>query len=60
MSTATDVDVDIRHDHNVPIREIAERVRSLGQELAEHEVGVRVLPGGELAQSEADLTFEPR
>jgi protein-tyrosine phosphatase len=44
----------IRHDHNVPIEEIAGRVRSLGQKLAEHEVGVRVLPGGELAQTEAD------
>jgi protein-tyrosine phosphatase len=44
----------IRHDHNVPIEEIAARVRSLGEHLDDHEIGVRILPGGELAQTEAD------
>ncbi|MGH2911833.1 MAG: CpsB/CapC family capsule biosynthesis tyrosine phosphatase, partial [Solirubrobacteraceae bacterium] len=49
----------IRHDHNVRIEEIASHVRSLGQELIERGVNVRVLPGGELAETEADrLTDE--
>jgi protein-tyrosine phosphatase len=44
----------IRGDHDVRIEEIAARVRSLQQELTDHAVDVRVIPGGELAQSEAD------
>jgi protein-tyrosine phosphatase len=44
----------IRHDHKVRIEEIASRVRSLQEALADRGVGVSVLPGGELAQTEAD------
>jgi protein-tyrosine phosphatase len=44
----------IRHDHKVHVEEIAARVRSVQQELDDHGVGVRVVPGGELAQTEAD------
>jgi protein-tyrosine phosphatase len=44
----------IRADHNVRIEEIATRVRSLQRELDDRGVGVRVVPGGELAQTEAD------
>jgi protein-tyrosine phosphatase len=44
----------IRHDHCVCIEEIAARVGSLQQELADRGVHVRVAPGGELAQTEAD------
>ncbi len=44
----------IRHDHNVRIEEIAARVDSLQASLDAHELGVRVLPGGELAQTQAD------
>jgi len=44
----------IRGDHDVRIEEIAARVRSLQQELTDHGVDVRVLPGAEVAQSEAD------
>ncbi len=44
----------IRHDHNVGIEEIASRVRSLGAELADRGLGVHVVPGGELAETDAD------
>jgi protein-tyrosine phosphatase len=44
----------IRADHNVRIEEIAARVAALQQELRDHRVGVQILPGGELAQAEAD------
>jgi protein-tyrosine phosphatase len=44
----------VRHDHNVPIEEIASRVSSLQDHLAAEGIDVRVLPGGELAQTEAD------
>jgi len=44
----------IRHDHNVRIEEIVARVDSLQAQLDAHEIGVRVLPGGELAQTQAD------
>jgi protein-tyrosine phosphatase len=44
----------IRHDHDVCIEEIGARVRVLGQELAGHGVAVHVVPGGELAETEAD------
>jgi len=43
----------IRHDHHVPIAEIAGRVDALAAELAARGVGVRVVPGGELAETEA-------
>jgi protein-tyrosine phosphatase len=48
----------IRHDHDVRIDEIAARVAGLQEQLDEHGVGVRVLPGGELAQTEADRLSE--
>ncbi|MGO9247825.1 MAG: tyrosine-protein phosphatase [Solirubrobacteraceae bacterium] len=44
----------IRHDHNVRIEEIAPRVRSLQAHLDAEGIGVRILPGGELAQTQAD------
>ncbi len=44
----------IRHDHDVRIEEIAACVRSVQHVLADHGVDVRVLPGAELAQTEAD------
>jgi len=47
----------IRHDHDVRIEEIAERVSALQHQLDAHGVRVRVLPGAEVAASEAeDLT----
>jgi protein-tyrosine phosphatase len=49
----------IRHDHAVEIEEIASRVAAVQDELDRHGVNVRVVPGGELAQTEADtLTDE--
>jgi len=49
----------VRHDHAVEIEEIASRVAAVQQELDEQGVSVRVTPGGELAQTEADsLTDE--
>ena len=44
----------IRHDHNVRIEEIVARVDSLQAHLTPEGIGVRVLPGGELAQTQAD------
>ncbi len=44
----------IRHDHNVRIEEIASRVDSLQAHLDAHGIGAQILPGGELAQTEAD------
>jgi protein-tyrosine phosphatase len=44
----------IRHDHDVLIEEIASRVLVVRQELLDHGVGVQVVPGGELAEGEAD------
>ena len=44
----------IRHDHNVSVEEIAARVDSLQRALDAQGIGVRILPGGELAQTEAD------
>ncbi len=44
----------IRSDHVVRIDEIARRVRQLQQELDGSAVQVRIVPGGELAQTEAD------
>lgn len=43
----------IRHDHDVHIPEIAARVATLQQTLDEERLPVRILPGGELAQSAA-------
>jgi protein-tyrosine phosphatase len=39
----------IRHDHDVRIGELPERVGALNRALARSECGVRVLPGGEVA-----------
>lgn len=44
----------IRSDHNVQIMEIAERVRVLQEALEDRGLGVRLAPGGELAQLQAD------
>jgi len=44
----------IRHDHEVAIEQIAARVAALQEHLDERGIDVRVLPGGELAQTEAD------
>lgn len=44
----------IRHDHDVAIEEIATRVELVQAHLAANGVGVSVVPGGELAQTEAD------
>jgi len=43
----------IRHDHDVRPEEIATRVATLERELSDRGVGLRLLPGGELAQTEA-------
>lgn len=43
----------IRHDHDVHIPEIAERVAALQARLDDASIPVRVLPGGELAQTAA-------
>lgn len=39
----------IRHDHDVPVHELAGRVERLNSELARLQIGARVVPGGELA-----------
>jgi protein-tyrosine phosphatase len=44
----------IRADHSVRIEEIAARVAALQRTLVEGRVRVRIVPGGELAQDEAD------
>ncbi len=44
----------IRHDHNVDIREIAGKVRTLQRNLDEHGIDVRVVPGGEVAEDEIE------
>jgi protein-tyrosine phosphatase len=44
----------IRHDHDVHIHEIAPRVAELRRALAEENVAVRILPGGEVAQTAVD------
>lgn len=43
----------IRHDHDVHIPEIASRVAALQSQLEQEGVDVRILPGGEVAQSAA-------
>lgn len=44
----------IRSDHDVDIDGLVARVAVVQRALVEHDVGVQVLPGGELAQTEAD------
>lgn len=44
----------VRPDHNVNVEEIAGLVRSLQQQLDERKIDVRVVPGGEVAESEID------
>jgi len=44
----------IRHDHNVRIEEIVARVGSLQAHLDANGIGIQILPGGELAQTEAE------
>jgi protein-tyrosine phosphatase len=44
----------IRHDHDVHIGEIAARVAALQERLEREHVDVRILPGGEVAQTAAD------
>ncbi len=44
----------IRHDHDVAIEELAARVRSLQERLDGEAIDVRIVPGGELAQTDAD------
>lgn len=43
----------IRHDHDVRIEEIAERVEAVNRRLREEQVPVAVLPGGEVAETAA-------
>ncbi|HEY8304171.1 MAG TPA: CpsB/CapC family capsule biosynthesis tyrosine phosphatase, partial [Solirubrobacteraceae bacterium] len=49
----------IRHDHDVHIPEIASRVATLQQALDAEHIPVRILPGGELAQTAA-IALTPR
>ncbi len=44
----------IRHDHDVRIGEIAGRVAALGEELERRGIALRVLPGGEVAETIVD------
>ena len=44
----------IRHDHDVRIGEIAVRVAALGEELKRRGIPLRVLPGGEVAETIVD------
>lgn len=44
----------IRADHDVRLEQIASRARSLQEELVNHGIGVCVVPGAELAETEAD------
>ncbi len=44
----------IRHDHDVAIEELAARVHALQERLDGDGVDVRIVPGGELAQTDAD------
>src|SRR5271170_6831634 len=45
----------IRADHDVDIDELAARAGALQRELRAHGIRVQIVPGGELAQAEADL-----
>lgn len=44
----------IRHDHDVRIHEISGRVRALQAQIDEGGIDVTVVPGGEIAETEAD------
>jgi protein-tyrosine phosphatase len=44
----------IRHDHHVRIDGIAARVRALQEDVSAEGIDVSILPGGELAEGEAD------
>ena len=44
----------IRHDHDVKIHQIAGRVRSLQAQIDERGLQVTIVPGGEVAETEAD------
>jgi protein-tyrosine phosphatase len=44
----------IRHDHDVAIEQLADRVAAVEAELARREVPVRILPGGEVAATAVD------
>jgi protein-tyrosine phosphatase len=44
----------IRHDHDVRIPELSERVAALNDELERRGIGVRVVTGGELAETALD------
>ena len=44
----------VRADHDVRIEDVAERVGSLERKLDEHAIGVRIVPGGEVAETEID------
>jgi protein-tyrosine phosphatase len=44
----------IRHDHAIEIASLPGRVEALGAELRRREIGVSVLPGGEVAQTAVD------
>ena len=44
----------VRPDHDVSVAEIAGRVSALQRELDERGIGVRLVPGGEVAESEVD------
>jgi protein-tyrosine phosphatase len=44
----------IRHDHDVVLGELAERVRTLNAALAEHDIRTRATTGGEVAQTTLD------
>jgi protein-tyrosine phosphatase len=48
----------IRHDHDVRIEEIAGRVAALNGRLGEEGVGVRILPGGEVAETAVEALSE--
>jgi protein-tyrosine phosphatase len=48
----------IRHDHDVRIEEVAERVAALNSYLDEEGIPVEVLPGGEVAESAVEALSE--
>ena len=48
----------IRHDHEVRSEEIAARVRVVQEHIEAEGLKLRIAPGGELAQSEADRLGE--
>jgi protein-tyrosine phosphatase len=48
----------IRHDHAIDVAEIARRVADLQRLVSRAGIGVRLAPGGELAETEADALGE--